>query len=54
MVIGIVVNVMEDERRKLYAEENPDEPELADLQREIRELKALIIESNHQESRNQK
>ncbi|CAA6826130.1 MAG: FIG00950713: hypothetical protein, partial [uncultured Thiotrichaceae bacterium] len=28
MVIGIVVNVMEDERKKLYAQEHPDEPEL--------------------------
>ncbi len=45
MVIGIVVNVMEDERNKLYAEENPNEPDLADLQQEIRELKALILES---------
>lgn len=45
MVIGIVVNVMEDERSKLYAEENPNEPDMADLQREIRELKALIIET---------
>lgn len=53
MVIGIVVNVMEDERSKLYAEENPDEPELADLQREIRELKALIVESTNPESHNQ-
>lgn len=54
MVIGIVVNVMEDERSKLHAEENPDEPELADLQREIRELKALIVASADPENSNLK
>lgn len=48
MVIGIVVNVMEDERAKLYEEENPDEPDLATLQQEIRELKTLIIQNQHQ------
>ncbi len=45
MVIGIVVNVMEDERKKLHAEEHPNEPNLTDLQQEIRELKALITAS---------
>ncbi|PIE42667.1 MAG: ion transporter [Gammaproteobacteria bacterium] len=43
MVIGIVVNVMEQERHKLYAEEHPDEPDLASLQQDIRELKALVL-----------
>lgn len=44
MVIGIVVNVMEDERRKLREEEAEEsgEPDLAGLQQEIRELKELI------------
>lgn len=44
MVIGIVVNVMEEERGKIYEEEHPDEPDISSLQREIQELKALIIE----------
>ena len=48
MVIGIVVNVMEDERSKLYEEEHPNEPDIKDLQQEIRELKALILESQNQ------
>nr|CAA6800379.1 MAG: FIG00950713: hypothetical protein [uncultured Thiotrichaceae bacterium] len=43
MVIGIVVTVMEDERAKLHEEEHPDEPDMAMLQKEIRELKELII-----------
>lgn len=49
MVIGIVVNVMDKEsraeadrlREKLASEQEP-EPSMADLQREIRELKALL------------
>lgn len=44
MVIGIVVNVMEDERKKLYAAEHPEAPDLTTLQAEIQELKALIIQ----------
>ncbi|MEZ5537336.1 MAG: ion transporter [Thiolinea sp.] len=46
MVIGIVVNVMEEERSKLYVEEHPNEPDLATLQQEIRELKALLLETH--------
>lgn len=47
MVIGIVVNVMEDERRKVREAEVPvDEPTLGSLQQEIRELKTLIEQQN--------
>ena len=42
MVIGIVVNVMEEENRKEYAEEHKDEPTIIDLHREIQELKRLL------------
>jgi voltage-gated sodium channel len=42
MVIGIVVNVMEDEHAKARALEHEDEPTLADLQAEIKELKTMI------------
>lgn len=42
MVIGIVVNVMEDERRQLYEEEHKDEPTIETLHDEIQELKAMI------------
>ena len=45
MIIGIVVNVMEDERQKLHDAEFPDEPDLTEIQKEIRELKQLILES---------
>jgi voltage-gated sodium channel len=44
MIIGIVVNVMEDERQKQHDEEFPDEPDLTEIQKEIRELKQLIVE----------
>lgn len=47
MVIGIVVNVMEDEHakaRKELAEEN-NEPTIDDLHREIQALKALILQN---------
>ncbi len=50
MVIGIVVNVMEDERKKLYAQEHPNEPNLSTLQAEIQELKALIIQGQDNKS----
>lgn len=43
MIIGIVVNVMEDERQKQHAEDFPDEPDLTEIQAEIRELKQLIV-----------
>lgn len=42
MVIGIVVNVMEDEHAKARALEHEDEPSLADLKAEINELKTMI------------
>lgn len=44
MVIGIVVNVMEDENR---LEKSRDEPSLSDLQKEIAELKSLLIETKN-------
>lgn len=44
MVIGIVVNVMEEEHAKVRAEENGKEPTMKELQDEIRELKALLLE----------
>jgi len=47
MVIGIVVNVMEEEQSKIKREKMKDEPTIADLQGEIRELKQLIM---HQQS----
>ena len=44
MVIGIVVNVMEDEHAKARALECGDEPTLSDLKAEISELKMMIRE----------
>ena len=44
MIIGIVVNVMEDERQKQHEKDFPDEPNLTEVQQEIRELKQLIVE----------
>ena len=44
MVIGIVVNVMEDEHAKEKQESAGYEPTMTDLQSEVRELKALILE----------
>lgn len=45
MVIGIVVNVMEEEHALMRSE---TEPSMTDLQNEIQELKALILENNKQ------
>ena len=42
MVIGIVVNVIEEEHRKEREKHLPDEPTMTELQSEIRELKALL------------
>lgn len=42
MVIGIVVNVMEDERRQLYEEEHKGEPTIETLHDDIQELKNMI------------
>ncbi len=46
MIIGIVVNVMEEEHaaQARAAAEEAGEPTLMDLQNEIRELKALLVE----------
>jgi len=46
MVIGIVVNVLDQEQARAKAEEHPNEPTLSDLQSEIAELKALIVSNN--------
>lgn len=42
MVIGIVVNVMEEENRKEYAATHQDDPTLEDVLREIRALKQQL------------
>lgn len=42
MVIGIVVNVMEEENRKAYALEHQDDPTLQDVLNELRELKQQL------------
>ena len=42
MVIGIVVNVMEEENRKAYALEHQDDPTLKDVMKELRELKQAL------------
>ncbi len=46
MIIGIVVNVLDEEHRRVARQEAEDagEPDLRDLQREIRELKELILQ----------
>ncbi|UZE96254.1 ion transporter [Alkalimarinus alittae] len=44
MVIGIVVNVMEEEHAKARAEEHEGEPTIVDLHSEIKELKQMIVE----------
>jgi len=44
MVIGIVVNVMEEEHAKARAEEHPDEPTISDLHDEIQELKGMLLD----------
>lgn len=48
MVIGIVVNVMEEERSR---EKNKTEPTLGDLKQEITELKNLVIQLNDKEQK---
>jgi len=45
MVIGIVVNVMEEENRKAYALEHLDDPTLKDVMKELRELKQQVATS---------
>lgn len=51
MIIGIVVNVMEDERQKQHEADHPNEPDLSDLQAEIRELKQLVLASQKASSK---
>lgn len=46
MVIGIVVNVMEEENRKAYAEAHHDDPTLKDVMAELRELKLRLKPTN--------
>jgi voltage-gated sodium channel len=43
MVIGIVVNVMEEEHAKARAEEHENEPTIQDLHNEIQDLKQIIL-----------
>ena len=45
MVIGIVVNVMEEENRKAYAEAHQDDPTLSDVMAELHNLKQQIQNS---------
>ena len=42
MVIGIVVNVIEEEHRKERESHMPEQPSMTELQQEIRELKSLL------------
>ena len=42
MVIGIVVNVMEEENRKAWAADHQDEPTLEDVMTELRQLRQQI------------
>lgn len=42
MVIGIVVNVMEEEHAKARVESEPDQPSNAELKAEIQELKTML------------
>jgi len=43
MVIGIVVNVMEEEHAKARADEHKGEPTISDLHAEIAELKKIVL-----------
>ncbi len=44
MVIGIVVNVMEEEHAKARQEDNKDEPTMGELQAELQELKLILLD----------
>lgn len=44
MVIGIVVNVMEEEHAKARAEKHKEDPTIADLHSEIQDLKQMIVD----------
>ncbi|MCF6434325.1 ion transporter [Pseudoalteromonas sp. MMG022] len=54
MVIGIVVNVMEDERSKLKKakDEARNVPTIEDLHNEIQQLKALIVQQQQNQEEN--
>jgi voltage-gated sodium channel len=43
MVIGIVVNVMEEEHQAARAEKTEKQPSLIELQKELKEIKALLL-----------
>ncbi len=45
MVIGIVVNVMEEEHAKAKALKHAGDPTIGELQKEIRELKKIILDN---------
>lgn len=53
MVIGIVVNVMEDEHRKLREENDVEtnQPSLASLQQELQTIKQLLLDAEHKQPR---
>ncbi len=46
MLIGIVVNVMEKESAEQWQKDHADEPTVADLSRQIEELKALLVQQS--------
>ena len=46
MLIGIVVNVMEKESAEQWQRDHADEPTVADLSRQIAELKALLVQQS--------
>ena len=49
MVIGVVVNVLNEEHEKVIQKDKPVEPTNTELQQEIRELKELIINNRRDE-----
>ncbi len=49
MVIGVVVNVLNEEHEKVIQKDKPVEPTNTELQQEIRELKELIINNRRSE-----
>lgn len=46
MLIGIVVNVMEKESAEQWQKDHADEPTVANLSRQIEELKALLVQQS--------
>lgn len=47
MVIGIVVNVMEEENRKAFMEAHQDDPTLEDVMVELRQVKKMLAETSN-------